>query len=113
MLNHLNINHYEREIDKHRLHISVNQSFGYRNRSRNSCRINTHIAFGVELKAKLITNQLALINNGTPAEWRVSFVLSNEYSMYNPFVVLNLFFLCYSMEICSMTRRIPFYINKL
>ena len=52
MLNHLNINHYEREINKHRLHISVNQSFGYRNRSRNSCRLNTHIAFGVRIKGK-------------------------------------------------------------
>ena len=41
------------------------------------------------------------------------FVLSNEYFLSNPFVVLNRIFLCYSMEICSMTRRIPFYINQL
>ena len=46
MLNHLNINHYEREIDKHRLHISVNQPFGYRNRSRNSCRLIHSWGFG-------------------------------------------------------------------
>ena len=52
MLNHLNINHYEREIDKHRLHISVSRTFGYRNYSRNSCRLNTHIAFGVRIKGK-------------------------------------------------------------